>query len=309
MGGPCILIEDGGQHTAPPCTDNFQVRPFIFDGQEWQSVEQCFQGLKFMDREVRERIRAIRKESEHTDASHGLLVWQAGQCQAELRPDWDATKIEIMYRMSFAKYAQHRDLQDELLSTGTTEIVGGPSTSWTTKSGKQTNWGEWNGRIQMLIREMLRPPADRMAPQSTSTDFEEYMSDQGGKVLPLPGYTSCESASEFSEATAKCWLETFVHAGCIDAQGTPWQRWVGDDQKRVAATLLILGLDDGRYSSLVSGFFERLLTAEGGISIDAMNDCLAEYDEEVLEDLALDNPKSVGMMSRIRAALASVRTE
>jgi hypothetical protein len=40
MGGPCVL-ESGAD--APACTDNFQVMPFTFNGQEWQSCEQCYQ--------------------------------------------------------------------------------------------------------------------------------------------------------------------------------------------------------------------------------------------------------------------------
>lgn len=40
MGGPCTL---GSTATAPACTDNFQVAPFIYNGKLWQSVEQCYQ--------------------------------------------------------------------------------------------------------------------------------------------------------------------------------------------------------------------------------------------------------------------------
>lgn len=277
----------------------------MFDGQEWQSVEQCFQGLKFLDRAVRERIRAIRKEPEDSDASHGVRVWQAGQVHSEIRPDWEATKVEIIYRVTFAKYAQNPDLQDHLLSTVPAEIVGGPSTSWTTRSGQQTNWGEWNGQIQMLVREMLRSPTDHKASQILLAGFDEYMTVQGGNVFPLPGYVASESPASLTEAAAKCFLETCANARCVDSRGTQWQVWASDDAKKVAASLLSVGIDDGRYSGLVAGCFEQLLTAEGGISADTLHGCLAEYSEEIVEDLALDNPKLIGMMSRIRAALAS----
>jgi predicted NAD-dependent protein-ADP-ribosyltransferase YbiA (DUF1768 family) len=40
MGGPCIL-ESGS--AAPACTDNFQVAPFKFNGEQWLSCEQCYQ--------------------------------------------------------------------------------------------------------------------------------------------------------------------------------------------------------------------------------------------------------------------------
>jgi predicted NAD-dependent protein-ADP-ribosyltransferase YbiA (DUF1768 family) len=59
-----------------------------------------------------------------------------------------------------AKYAQYSDLRDELLSTGSLIIVGAPSTTWIYK-GIEHTWTWWNGRIQMLIREELRPESER----------------------------------------------------------------------------------------------------------------------------------------------------
>jgi len=60
-----------------------------------------------------------------------------------------------MLLVNRAKYAQHADLREELVSTGRCDIVGGPSTSWTF-NGKAQKWTYWNGRIQMLIREECR---------------------------------------------------------------------------------------------------------------------------------------------------------
>ena len=50
MGGPCVL-ESGAD--APACTDNFQVMPFTFNGQEWQSCEQCYQVCRTRPRSCR----------------------------------------------------------------------------------------------------------------------------------------------------------------------------------------------------------------------------------------------------------------
>eukprot|EP00930_Biecheleria_cincta_P042282 TRINITY_DN29090_c0_g1_i1.p1 TRINITY_DN29090_c0_g1~~TRINITY_DN29090_c0_g1_i1.p1 ORF type:complete len:172 (-),score=28.52 TRINITY_DN29090_c0_g1_i1:45-560(-) len=158
MGGPCWLkkLDDDGEYVysqGPDCTDNFQVRPFLFDGREWQSVEQCYQAMSFRDRGIQEKLRAIRKFKSETNGEHGVRVWQEVQNCSDRRGNWDAIKVEIMYRANLSKYLQHPDLQAELVSTGTQELEGAARTSWTTKEGTRTDWSIWNGKIQMRIRE------------------------------------------------------------------------------------------------------------------------------------------------------------
>ena len=188
MGGPCRIAEPGKPHTkGPPCTDNFQVRPFMFDGREWESVEQCYQAMKFTNVAVQEKLRAIKKKPADKDSKHGMDVWNEGQRHTCLRPDWDAVKVEMMYRANLAKYKQHPDLQEELLSLGTVEMVGAPSTSWKTKSG-MVNWSVWNGRIQTRIREELRPPSERRQDMLDALvkEFEDYLTNEGGAKAPMP---------------------------------------------------------------------------------------------------------------------------
>lgn len=110
MGGPCRLIlkkeatteKEAGcclpgplfrATAAPPCTDNFQVRPFVFDGMEWHSVEQCYQAMKFVSPGAREKVHLVKPFPGESDHAHGMRVWRAGQ-QGTVRPDWDAVKVE-----------------------------------------------------------------------------------------------------------------------------------------------------------------------------------------------------------------------
>ena len=44
-----------------------------------------------------------------------------------------------MYDINMAKYQQHPVLQTELLQTGTDQIIGGPSTTWS-RNGVQHGW-------------------------------------------------------------------------------------------------------------------------------------------------------------------------
>ncbi len=97
-----------------------------------------------------------------SDSSFGMRCWSEGRrgSFSELREDWDAVKVGVMFAVNEAKYAQHPDLARDLLATGTATIVGAASTSWSFK-GSDHDWGHWNGLIQMRLREELRPPAER----------------------------------------------------------------------------------------------------------------------------------------------------
>ena len=222
MGGPCYLVEEpraadaaahanspaGGGRGAlapaiaprkrmigPPCTDNFQVAPFPFDGDEWQSVEQCYQACKVLKTTTfgasfRQRMQQMRPFAGETDHNHGMRVWREG-ASAGLRSDWDAVKVEVMLRVCRAKLLANEAVRRELLSTGDAQIRGAPSTSWTGSSGDGHSWTSWNGRIQTLLREELRQQA---AGEPSSElygtlrrQFDEYMATEGGSEHPLPG--------------------------------------------------------------------------------------------------------------------------
>lgn len=203
MGGPCRLkgaaeqTADGRSvhklTSAPACTDNFQVRPFAFAGAQWHSCEQAYQAHKFVSARSRGRIQQIVPKDGETDSAHGMRAWSAGQQLADVRPDWNAVKVEVMLRVNRAKYAQHHQLQEELLSTGAAPIVGAPSTSWRMRSGELTNWSHWNGLIQMRIRAELR---DRATGGSSEAQAElrlltelldSYCASEGGPQLEIPG--------------------------------------------------------------------------------------------------------------------------
>ena len=167
MGGPCYLLQqqEGGKsrRLGPSCTDNFQLRAFEFGGDRFFSTEHAYQALKFEAGSAeRQKILDIKPFADESDRSHGQRCWREGNqiTEESLRRNWDSLKLTVMLEVNRAKYAQHADLRAELLSTGTATIVGGPSTQWSF-NGNHHKWADWNGRIQMLIREELRPEEER----------------------------------------------------------------------------------------------------------------------------------------------------
>jgi len=184
MGGPCRLKAPGKLNTAAPTsTDNFHIRPFVFDGVEFQSVEQAYQASKFTHTYVREALRKMLPTPGESDSEHGMRVWSEGQHHRCIRPDWNAVKVEIMLRACRAKYAQHADLQAALVSTLDVPLDGAPSTSWTTNAGGTESWTRWNGLIQMRLREELQPTGILPGLEQAFASFYE---SEGGAQLPLP---------------------------------------------------------------------------------------------------------------------------
>jgi predicted NAD-dependent protein-ADP-ribosyltransferase YbiA (DUF1768 family) len=93
-----------------------------------------------------------------------MRCWFAGNQlpDEKIVPNWNSVKLEVMLSVNRAKYLQNADLRAELLATGMATIVGCPSTQWCC-NGKHHKWADWNGRIQMLIREELKPEEERNA--------------------------------------------------------------------------------------------------------------------------------------------------
>ena len=159
MGGPCFkVVKDNSSKTGrqkkvkgPACTDNFQIVKFTHLGEEWWSVEQCYQALKFAG-DMRETIQKTLPHAGETGSAYGMRVWSLGQRGRNMVLEWEHKKLEVMFLVNLAKYKCNPELQKELVEeTGDFDLVGGPST-W--------EWSKWNGLIQMKIRKMIKEGRD-----------------------------------------------------------------------------------------------------------------------------------------------------
>lgn len=94
---------------------NFAHFPIKLDGKVWTTSEHYFQAQKFLDQNDQEKIRK---------ATSPMMAARLGRDRKlKLRRDWEAVKINIMRKALSAKFNQHEDLRNLLLSTGEAKLI------------------------------------------------------------------------------------------------------------------------------------------------------------------------------------------
>ena len=127
---------------------NFHRAPFRWQGNVWPTSEAAFQAAKTRDERMRERIRK---------APSPATAKRLGR-RADLRPDWEHVKDDVMHSILRAKFAVP-ELRDALLATGDAELVEGNTwgdTYWGVCAGKGRNQ---LGRTLLRIRDEIRAHA------------------------------------------------------------------------------------------------------------------------------------------------------
>lgn len=127
---------------------NFAPYPIVLQNRRWPTSEHYFQAQKFTDDEHREAIRKT---------TSPMIAARMGRSRKRpLRPDWETVKDDVMREAVLAKFMQHEELRDLLLSTGEAKLVE--------HTVNDNYWGDGGdgsgknklGRILMEIREAMR---------------------------------------------------------------------------------------------------------------------------------------------------------
>ena len=135
---------------------NLYRRDVEFEGEKFVTSEHAYQAGKARKPEVRKWLLSAPSPALLAMAAHGLYYW-------DVAPGWSTSKFDRMRGVLKAKFTQHADLRELLLSTGDARLVD----SATVDNEVNRLWGEVNGSgrnmlgvLLMEIREELRRDAE-----------------------------------------------------------------------------------------------------------------------------------------------------
>jgi len=127
---------------------NFAPFPIRLDGKRWPTSEHYFQAAKFHDAKEREAIR---------EAKSPMIAARMGRSRKRpLRRDWESAKVDVMRRVVRAKFDQHPELAELLLSTGDARIVEHTANDSYWGDGGHGRGRNMLGQILMEVRAALR---------------------------------------------------------------------------------------------------------------------------------------------------------
>lgn len=127
---------------------NFALFPIKLKGKIWATSEHYFQAQKFRGTPYETKIRK---------ASKPMQAAQMGRSRkVKLRLDWEKVKDSVMLDAVRAKFTQHQELKELLLSTGDAKIIE--------HTENDSYWGDGGdgkgknrlGQILMLVRKELK---------------------------------------------------------------------------------------------------------------------------------------------------------
>src|SRR5439155_27377245 len=94
---------------------NFARLPVRLKGKVWPTSEHYFQAQKYAGTPREEEIRLAKTPSEAARLGRDRKI--------RLRPDWESVKDTVMREAVRAKFTQHDELRELLLSTGDATLV------------------------------------------------------------------------------------------------------------------------------------------------------------------------------------------
>lgn len=126
---------------------NFARYPISIGKQRWPTTEHYFQAQKFVDTKAREEIRKAKTPD--------IAVRLGRDRKKKLRPDWDSARIGVMRVALKAKFEQHPELAELLLSTGEAKLVEHTENDDYWGDGGDGSGANWLGRLLMELRTDL----------------------------------------------------------------------------------------------------------------------------------------------------------
>lgn len=134
---------------------NLYQRAVTFEGVVFPTSEHAYQAGKARKPAVRDWILSAPTPALAAMAAHGLYVW-------DVAPDWAQTKFGRMRQVLRAKFDQHEDLRQLLMSTGNARLVE----VGTVNNAVNRLWGEVDGKGENMLGVMLMELRDSYAKEA-----------------------------------------------------------------------------------------------------------------------------------------------
>lgn len=125
--------------------NNFRKAPMFIYNAWFKNVEAAYQSRKTNIKEEQESIRL---------ALHPSTARDLGQ-KVTMRSDWDSIKYSVMEECVLAKFVQHKDLRERLLSTGTEYIIEDSKIDYYWGCGADGTGKNKLGLILMTVRILI----------------------------------------------------------------------------------------------------------------------------------------------------------
>jgi ribA/ribD-fused uncharacterized protein len=153
---------------------NLFRRSVLFEDRVYPTAEHAYQAGKARKDKVREWILSAPTPALVAMAAHGLYTW-------DIVPEWSERKYDRMREVLRAKFTQHEDLKELLISTGTARLVE----SGTVSNLVNRTWGEVNGKgknmLGILLME-LRAELSKTAPNGASRSRRHLQNNKSRHV-------------------------------------------------------------------------------------------------------------------------------
>lgn len=130
---------------------NLFRRPIEFEGEVFATSEHAYQAGKARKPEVKAWLMSAPSPALLAMAAHGLYYW-------DVSPGWSQKKFDRMRGVLHAKFTQHDDLRELLLSTGSARLIE----TATVDNEVNRLWGEVNGQGRNMLGVLLMELRERL---------------------------------------------------------------------------------------------------------------------------------------------------
>lgn len=117
------------------------------NGKLWQTTEALYQAMKFVEEDIREKIRLAPNPKTAKN-----IAW----ANSISHPDWEEAKVDIMLRILTMKAQQHKSIRDLLESTGDRDIIEVSKKDAFWGTGPNNDGQNMLGKLWMRVRATLR---------------------------------------------------------------------------------------------------------------------------------------------------------